>query len=82
MRWTRLTPIGGKKCATATCLNSARWHAESGGVGSDYCAECREMIDGAILLDAAREVVEFDWSDNDPDAVAAIDRLRTIVRDR
>lgn len=31
------------------------------------------------MVSAAREVVSFDWSDNDADAVAAIDRLRKAV---
>lgn len=31
------------------------------------------------VVSAARDVVAFDWSDNDADAVAAIDRLRKAV---
>jgi hypothetical protein len=33
------------------------------------------------LRDAARGVVRFDWSDNDDDAVNAIDRLQDAVAD-
>ena len=33
----------------------------------------------AELEKAARDVTWFDWSDNDSDAVAAIDRLRKLV---
>lgn len=49
MNWTRISPIGDRKCTTANCERSARWHMESGGVGSDYCSRCRDAIDGASL---------------------------------
>lgn len=79
MEWSRLSPVGGSKCASAECSRSARWHLEAGGVGSDYCSECRELIYVNELERAAGAVLAFDWSDNDADAVAAIDNLRRVV---
>ena len=79
MRWTRISPVGSRKCCTATCMSSARWRGEAGDVASDYCSECRDVIDHGELMAAARAVVAFDWSDSDADAVAAIDRLRRAV---
>lgn len=79
MNWTKITPIGDRPCATESCDRSARWHGEHGGIGSDYCSECRDSIDEAAVLAAARGVLAFDWSDCDSDAVAAIDRLRRAV---
>jgi len=79
MRWTRISPVGDRKCTTATCLNSAKWRGEAGGVSSDYCSDCRDAIDHGEIMAAARAVVAFDWSDNDAGAVAAIERLRRAV---
>lgn len=79
MKWSRISPIGDVKCTTANCGRSARWHFEAGGVGSDYCSECRDAIYAQNIEVAARAVVAFDWSDNDADAVEAIDRLRRAV---
>jgi hypothetical protein len=76
MRWTRLAVRGDRRCATATCCSSASWSGEAGDVASDYCSECKDVIDQGELVVAARAVVAFDWSDNDQDAVSAIDRLR------
>lgn len=47
---------------------------KNGWIGE--AGECRDIIDRGELIAAARAVVAFDWSDNDPDAVAAIERLR------
>jgi hypothetical protein len=52
---------------------------EAGGVGSGYCSECRDNIVEDELRRAALAVVAYDWSDNDADAVAAIERLRQAV---
>lgn len=79
MKWSRISPYGKRKCCSDGCGMSALWHGEAGGVGSDYCPTCREIIDSGDLLKAAEAVVAFDWSDNDADAVAAIERLREIV---
>lgn len=38
-----------------------------------------EAVDAKALREAAERVVWFDWSDNDPDAVAAIERLRATL---
>jgi len=76
MRWTRISPLGDRTCVSANCSRTARWHGERGGVGSDWCSECRDAITAAEIERAARAVVAFDWSDNDADAVAAIERLR------
>lgn len=79
MRWSRISPVGNMKCASANCLSSARWHGEAGDTGSYWCSTCRDSIDEAELRDAAKSVVSFDWSDSDTDAAAAIDRLRQAV---
>lgn len=79
MRWTRISPIGDRKCCSEGCINSARWRGESGGVSSDYCSDCRDTIDHGELMAAARAVVAYDWSDNDPEPAAAIERLRRAV---
>lgn len=79
MRWTRISPIGDRMCATETCDKSAKWSGEVDDVASDYCSDCRDIIDHGELMAAARAVVAFDWSDNDADAVAAIERLRREV---
>mgnify|MGYP000848334185 CR=1 FL=1 len=79
MRWSRITPIGNKKCATAECNRSARWHGVSGDVGSDWCAECRDSIDVMSMVEAADKVLGFDWSDCDSDAFAAIQELQRAV---
>ncbi len=75
MQWTRIIPRG-DSCATDRCLGTAKWKMESGGVGSVYCSECRDNIVEDELRRAALAVVSYDWSDNDADAVAAIERLR------
>lgn len=77
MRWTRLNPRG-DSCCSENCMRTAKWRGESNGgeVASYWCSECRDAIDMAELEIAARAVVAFDWSDNDADAVAAIERLR------
>lgn len=80
MKWTRISPRGDRPCATDGCMRSAQWHGEAGGVGSEYCSTCRDGIDDMAVRDAARGVLSFDWSDNDPDAVAAIERLRAAMR--
>jgi hypothetical protein len=79
MRWSKISPIGDRICASANCSRSARWHGEAGAVGSVYCSACREAIAAAEIEAAAHAVVAFDWSDNDADAVAAIERLRRAV---
>lgn len=79
MKWTRISPIGDRKCATATCIASARWRGETGGAASDYCSDCRDIIDHGELMAAARAVVAYDVSDNDDDFVAAVARLRRAV---
>jgi hypothetical protein len=56
MQWSRITPIGNKRCATDGCSRSAKWHGTAGDVGSDYCGECRESIDVAEVMRAAKEV--------------------------
>ena len=81
MHWSRITPIGERPCATDACIRSARWHATSGDVGSDYCYECRNSIDTIALISAVRAVIAFDWSDNDADAVESVNHLRRVVRD-
>ena len=79
MKWTRISPVGDRKCATATCMSSARWRGEAGNIASDYCSECRDIIDYGELMAAARAVLAFDWSDSDADAASAIERLRKVV---
>lgn len=79
MKWTRISPFGDRQCATANCDRSASWHGEAGEVGSDYCAGCRDAVDAWNLREAALRVLKFDWSDNDADAVAAINDLRRAV---
>lgn len=76
MEWTRLSPIGEFECASANCCSSARWHGVRGDVGSYFCSACKDSIDDLELRSAAKAVLAFDWSDNDADAVAAIERLR------
>lgn len=80
MHWTRITPRGDRMCASQGCGQLAKWHGQAGEVGSDYCSTCRDAIDDIDLRAAAAAVVAFDWSDNDADAVAAIDRLRRVVQ--
>lgn len=41
------------KCASVGCGSRAIWHFESGGVGSDYCDQCRDRIDDQIEGDDA-----------------------------
>lgn len=77
--WTRLPYLGERKCATSCCTRSARWRLEAGDVASDYCSECKELIYVDELERAVAAVLKFDWSDNDADAVAAIDRLRRAI---
>lgn len=79
MQWYRISPYGDRKCASDACCRSARWHLTAGDVGSDYCSECRDRIDDDEVRAAASAVVEFDWSENDADAVAAIERLRNAL---
>ena len=79
MQWTRISPRGNTRCASDGCPQSAKWHAEAGGVGSDYCSGCRDSIIEDELRRAAIAVVAYDWSDSDADAVAAIERLRQAV---
>jgi len=79
MRWTRISPVGDRTCCSEGCASSARWRGEAGSVSSDYCSECRDHIDHGELMDAARDVVSFDWSDNDLAPVAAVERLRRAV---
>lgn len=80
MNWSRITPIGDKPCATDDCTRSARWHGVAGGVGSDYCDECRVSIDIANLLRAAQKVVYWDWSDCDDEPRRDIENLRRAVK--
>lgn len=79
MKWTRISPIGDRKCTSANCDAAARWRGESGGVASDYCSPCRDIIDHGELMAAARAVVAYDVSDNDADFIAAVERLRQAV---
>jgi hypothetical protein len=63
---------------------AARMDAQLAGdqnmLGTKHPAEVREAAARIAELEAAaRDVVFFDWSDNDPDAVAAIDRLRKAI---
>ena len=80
MEWTRITPIGDRKCATAECNRSARWHGVSGDVGSDYCSECRDSIAVSCIVSAADRVLGYDWSDCDSDVISAMDALEDAVR--
>lgn len=78
MKWTRISPLFGHvKCTTDGCENSARWQMVH--VGSDYCSPCRGLIVDEELREAAKAVVEYDWSDIDADAVAAVERLRAAL---
>ena len=79
MQWSRISPIGARMCASENCSRSARWNMTAGDVGSDYCSQCKDEINSAEVEAAAHAVVAFDWSDNDPDAVAAFERLRRAV---
>lgn len=91
MRWERLPHGYIAECASVSCGHApAKWHMESGGKGSCFCDECCRKLDPNsfetaqwrrldLIEDAARFVLTFDWSDNDADAVAAIDRLRAAV---
>jgi hypothetical protein len=76
MRWTLISSFKHFPCCTESCDRTAIWRGESGSVGSDFCPSCRDAVDLQDLRDAATAVVRFDWSDNDADAVSAIDRLR------
>lgn len=37
-------PLGGS-CATGGCLNTPSWRLEAGGVGSNYCHNCKAKIE-------------------------------------
>lgn len=65
---------------------SCRWCAEScpprrkDGYCSDICKQHTERVDEAGRLRAAAQAVcRFDWSNNDDDAVAAIEHLRSTL---
>lgn len=79
MQWSRITPIGQRQCATEGCVRSAKWHGVAGDVGSDYCGECRESIDVAEVVSAARAVLRWDWSDCDDEPERDVERLRKAV---
>lgn len=79
MDWSRITPIGDRRCATDLCTRPAKWHGEAGGVGSDYCSECRESIDVDEIVRAAKAVLEWDWSDCDDEPKRDIEKLRRAV---
>lgn len=41
--WTKAAER--RVCASNNCGNPAAWHLESGGVGSDYCEHCHNVIE-------------------------------------
>jgi hypothetical protein len=45
MTWHPLTEQG-HRCATVRCSKRAVWRLETGGVGSSYCDDCKQRIDG------------------------------------
>ena len=55
-------------------------HAEPLAAPAQHDSSEREIKIEAEILAAARVVIEFDWSDNDSDAVDAIERLRSAVQ--
>jgi hypothetical protein len=61
-------------------LNMSTWDDKP----NDYehaVAMCRELrAENELLRDLATTICWFDWSSNDEDAVAAIDRLRRALR--
>lgn len=52
-------------------------HLVDGSARQEPKATYEELI--AKLLEAAKEVCWFDWSDNDDDAVEAVENLRAAI---
>lgn len=43
--WFHLGRNLDKPCATEGCLNGSEWRLEAGGTGSDYCVNCKSIIE-------------------------------------
>ena len=50
MDWLKIAR-GSEGCSTDGCLNPADWRMEAGGVGLDYCVNCRARV---MQLDVVR----------------------------